>query len=219
MTRESIAEAYGILHEMLEGLKIAGLRIQHLSTKLEILGSVIKHGSLSAGQYLNIFDFMSEALNDVVETNYIALHNRNLERLPVTHEGAAGSGRRTAGRRSERFLRSIIASTYSIQELDLFLRRIGESLRRMTETLSDEACGVVLGLQSDAADLLPPRPSRRTGGSARARLQGIFAQTAVLVGAAGARRASWSPPSSSTSRAPSTIRISSGTRGSASPGR
>jgi len=145
MTREAIAEAYGILHEMLEGLKIAGLRIQHLSTKLEILGRVIEHGSLSAGQYLNIFDFMSEALNDVVETNYIALHNRNLERLPVTHEGAAGAGRRTAGRRSEIFLRSIITSTYAIQELDLFLRRIGESLRRMTETLSDEACSVVLG--------------------------------------------------------------------------
>ncbi len=145
MTRESIAEAYGILHEMLEGLKIAGLRIQHLSTKLEILGRVIEHGSLSAGQYLNIFDFMSEALNDVVETNYIALHNRNLERLPVTHEGAAGSGDKTAGRRSEIFLRSIITSTYAIQELDLFLRRIGESLRRMTETLSNEACSVVLG--------------------------------------------------------------------------
>ena len=145
ITREAIAEAHEILREMLEGLKIAGLRIQHLSTKLEILGRVIEHGSLSAGQYLNIFDFMSEALSDVIETNYIALHNRNLERLPVTHEGAAGKGDRTAGRRSERFLRSIIASTYAIQELDLFLRRIGESLRRMTETLSKEACSVVLG--------------------------------------------------------------------------
>jgi len=145
MTRESIADAYLILREMLEGLKIAGLRIQHLSTKLEILGRIIEHGSLSAGQFLNIFDFMSEALNDVVETNYIALHNSNLERLPVTHEGAAGQGVRTAGRRSERFLRSIIASTYAIQELDLFLRRVGESLRRMTETLSEDACSVVLG--------------------------------------------------------------------------
>jgi len=145
ITREAIAEAYEILREMLEGLKIAGLRIQHLSTKLEILGRVIERGSLSAGQFLNIFDFMSEALSDVIETNYIALHNRNLERLPVTHEGAAGEGVRTAGRRSERFLRAIIASTYAIQELDLFLRRIGESLRRMTETLSEEACSVVLG--------------------------------------------------------------------------
>lgn len=145
ITRESIAEAYEILKEMLEGLKIAGLRVQHLSSKLEILGRVIDHGGLSAGQYLNIFDFMSEALNDVVETNYIALHNRNLERLPVTHEGAEGSAERTAGRRSERFLRSIIASTYAIQELDLFLRRIGDSLRRMTETLSDDACRIVLG--------------------------------------------------------------------------
>ena len=41
MTRESIAEAYAILREMLEGLKIAGLRIQHLMTKLEILGRIV----------------------------------------------------------------------------------------------------------------------------------------------------------------------------------
>jgi pyruvate,orthophosphate dikinase len=147
MTRESIAQAREILAEMLDGLKIAGLRIQHLTTKIDILGRVIDHGTLSAGQYLNIFDFMSEALNDVVETNYIALHNRNLELLPVTHEGAAegAEGDRTAGRRSERFLRSIIASTYSIQELDVFLRRICASLRRMNENLSDDACRVVLG--------------------------------------------------------------------------
>ncbi|MGD8440852.1 MAG: PEP/pyruvate-binding domain-containing protein, partial [Holophagae bacterium] len=147
MTRESIAEAHEILSEMLEGLRIAGLRIQHLSTKLDILGEVVDHRALSAGQYLNIFDFMSEALNDVVETNYIALHNRNLERLPVTHEGIedGADGERTADRRSEEFLRSVIASTYSIQELDLFLRRICVSLRRMTETLSDDACRVVLG--------------------------------------------------------------------------
>ena len=146
MTRESIGRAHGILSEMLEGLKISGLRVQHLSTKLEILGRVIDHGTLSAGQYLNIFDFMSEALNDVVETNYIALHNRNLERLPVTHEDDTGDDpdNEAAGRRSECFLRSIIASTYAIQEFDLFLRRAGESLRRMTESLSDEACGVVL---------------------------------------------------------------------------
>jgi pyruvate,orthophosphate dikinase len=147
MTRESIGRAHRILREMLEGLKIAGLRVQHLSTKLEILGRVIDHGTLSAGQYLNIFDFMSEALNDVVETNYIALHNRNLERLPVTQEeagGDGGEGHEAASRRSECFLRSIIASTYAIQEFDLFLRRAGESLRRMTESLSDEACGVVL---------------------------------------------------------------------------
>ena len=90
MTRESIAEAHEILSEMLEGLRIAGLRIQHLSTKLEILGRVIEHGSLSAGQFLNIFDFMSDALSDVIETNYIALHGAGLAK--VARQQAAADG-------------------------------------------------------------------------------------------------------------------------------
>jgi len=150
MTRDSIRHGHRIMVEMLRGLKIAGLRVQHLSSKLEILERGIVLGTLSASQYLNIFDFMSEALNDAVQTNYIALHNPNLERMAqrpgrddrdseADVEGETGS-------RSERFLRALISSTYSIQEFDLFLRRIRQTLRRMTDSLSDRASDVLLNL-------------------------------------------------------------------------
>jgi pyruvate,orthophosphate dikinase len=148
MTRESIRHAHQIMVEMLRGLRIAGLRVQHLSTKLEILERGIALGTLSASQYLNIFDFMSEALNDVVQTNYIALHNPNLERMAqrlTRDNGDAGTDfEGETGSRSERFLRAIISSTYSIQEFDLFLRRIRQTLRRMTDSLSDRASNVLL---------------------------------------------------------------------------
>ena len=152
MTRESIRNAHDLMTEMMTGLRVSGLRVQHLSTKLDILRRGIALGTLSARQYLNIFDFMSEALNDVVQTNYIALHDANLERLgPRLAALAAGStGDDTvADSLSERFIRALIARTYAIQEFDLFLRRIRESLRSVTEALSSASCDRVLNYAPD----------------------------------------------------------------------
>jgi len=151
MTRESIREAHAIMREMLNGLRIAGLRVHHLSTKLDMLERGIALGNLTASQYLNIFDFMSEALQDVIESNYIALHSANLERVTrrLAREEALGDDEtmEAAERRSEEFLRAVIASTFAIQEFDVFLRRILRSLRDMTDTLSDSSCGVILSYQ------------------------------------------------------------------------
>jgi len=148
MTRESIRTAHEIIQQMLLGLRVAGLRVHHLSTKLDILRRGIAQGTLSASQYLNIFDFMSEALSDVIQTNYIALHNLNLERMAprlARERGEPGEADHQAATRvSEQFFRAIIASTYAIQPLDLFLRQIRQTLRSMTETLSDQASGAVL---------------------------------------------------------------------------
>lgn len=152
MTRKSIRSAHEIMSQMLAGLRISGLRVQHLSTKLDILRRGIALGNLSASQHLNIFDFMSEALNDVVQTNYIALHDANLERLGermARLADAASNDAAAADSMSECFIRSLIAQTYAIQELDLFLRRIRESLRGVTEGLSAESCDRVLNYAPD----------------------------------------------------------------------
>ena len=145
ITRESVREAQAVLEQMLAGLVVSGLRVHHLSTKLDLLGRAIAFGSLSVEQYLNVFDFMSEALSDVVETNYIALHNPNLERMAAQLKARRpGDDPQAVDRASEELLRSLIASTYAIQEMDLFLRRIRRTLRRMTGNLSERACAAVL---------------------------------------------------------------------------
>lgn len=146
ITLESIRDAHAILQQMLAGLRVAGLRVHHLSTKLDLLGSAITLGTLSTEQYLNVFDFMSEALSDVVETNYLELHEPNLRRMAGQLSARGGArGDQAADQVSEQLFRSLIASTYAIQEMDLLLRRIRRTLRRMTAGLSHHACGAVLG--------------------------------------------------------------------------
>ena len=135
VTNESVALALRIMKEMLAGLAASGLRVRHLETQLHLLEKSVARGGLSVHQYLNILDFMSEALNTAVATNYISLHGDNLERLV----GSSGTpetitvDRSSAGAhsRSERFLRDLMASTFGIQEFDLFLRRSRRALRRL----------------------------------------------------------------------------------------
>jgi len=168
MTRESIRRAHQIMTEMLAGLLVSGLRVRNLEGNLELLGRGIALGTLTTRQYLNIFDFMSEALKDAIETNYISLHNPSLERLAGRLAGAPGARPADggdAGSLSERFLRDLIAKTYAIQEFDAFLVRIRRTLQRMTEGLSDRASEVALGysparLISHLGDPIEPHEDR-----------------------------------------------------------
>jgi pyruvate,orthophosphate dikinase len=152
MTRESIRKAHQIMTEMLAGLLVSGLRVRALEGNLALLERGIALGTLTTRQYLNIFDFMSEALNDAIETNYISLHNPALQGM--AGRLARGDSGRTAaaselGSLSERFLRDLIAKTYAIQEFDTFLVRIRRTLQRMAEGLSDRASEVALGYSPD----------------------------------------------------------------------
>jgi len=135
ITPGSIQLAVRLMKQMLAGLVVSGLRVRHLATQLDLLERGIGLGTLSAHQYLNILDLMSEALNDAVATNYISLHGANLEKLAgrktATSSESAEVLAADTESRSERFLRDLIASTYAIQEFDVFLRRARNALREL----------------------------------------------------------------------------------------
>jgi len=154
ITRSALRRAQQIMDQMVEGLRIGGLRVRNLASGLDLLRRGVARQALSAGQYLNLFSLMSEALDDVVDTNYLALHDPGLGRIArqVAKAGAVADGDLDTeiNRMSEEFLRSVISSTYAIQELDLFLHRIQDSLRAMTDALGDRGSEVVLSY-------LPPR--------------------------------------------------------------
>ncbi len=137
VTNESVALALRMMEEMLAGLVVSGLRVRHLETQLHLLERSVARGGLSVHQYLNILDFMSEALNTAVATNYISLHGDNLERLVGSTEEVgqltADGSSAVSHSQSERFLRDLMASTYGIQEFDLFLRRSRQALRRLAD--------------------------------------------------------------------------------------
>jgi pyruvate,orthophosphate dikinase len=148
ITRGSMRQAYEIMAQMLLGLRVCGLTVEDLSTKVELLKRSISVGNFSASQYLNIFEFISRAVSGVVESNYIAVHNSNLRAITrqILRENGCPEEEidKKADGMAEEFLRWIIASTYAIQEFDLFLTKILHSLRSMTKMLDDRSSGIIL---------------------------------------------------------------------------
>lgn len=153
MTRGSMSKAYEIMRQMLLGLRISGLPVENLSTKVELLKRSISVGNFSASQFLNIFEFVAAAVSDIVENNYISVHNTNLKTITrqILKEDSTPEEQinEKTNKLSEEFLRSIISSTYAIQEFDLFLTKILQSLRSMTKTLDDRSCSIILNYSPD----------------------------------------------------------------------
>ncbi len=153
MTRFSLGRAHELMFEMLRGLAACGLRVRDLSQQIALLEEIAALPSPTIRQYLDILDLISEALVRTVEVNFLAPHEPNLrlvlpriveDRGIPEHERAAA-----VGSLSEEFLRSAVASTYALQELDRFVARIRDSLTSMVETLGEEESGRVLAYRPD----------------------------------------------------------------------
>ncbi|HHQ47353.1 MAG TPA: hypothetical protein ENK19_00535, partial [Acidobacteria bacterium] len=81
MTRDTLLRAAALMHEILRALRVAGLRVKNLSEQVGLLHEVLDWGNLTVGQYLNLLEMISEALGSSVEVNFIAPHERNLDRI------------------------------------------------------------------------------------------------------------------------------------------
>ncbi len=153
MTRDTLLRAASLMHEILRALGVAGLRVKNLSEQVGLLKEVLDWGNLTVGQYLNLLEMISEALGNSVEVNFIAPHERNLERilpdLLADRDLDEQELLEAKGALAEEFLRSTVASIYGVQELDLFVNRVREGLRIMTDTLSRNACVAVLAYRAD----------------------------------------------------------------------
>ena len=152
MTRGSILEAYQLMQEMLQGFKIAGLRVEDLSQGVALLKRSFSVGNFTASQYLNVIEFIAQALNRVVEANYIAVHNDNLKvitrQLLKEKENVRNASddqmEAQSAQMSEIFLRTFISQTFAIQEFDRFLTKIKQTLTEMTGTLDERDCAHIL---------------------------------------------------------------------------
>lgn len=152
-TRYSLARAHELMQELLRGLRACGLRVRDLAQQISLLDEAASLPAPTVRQYLDVLGLVSEALVRTVEVNFIAPHEANLRivlervvedrRIPPAHRAGA------SGSLSEEFLRSAVASTYALQELDTLTGRLRDSLTSMAENLGEAVCARVLAYRPD----------------------------------------------------------------------
>lgn len=149
ITRATFFKIIAYLRYLMRAIELDGIFSPRLNTQLMLLEKSLEIKRFTFMQYLDIFRGFSEGVKDVISVYYVNAHKNNLELLiwqmgkknilpkylpPPAEEIGPHEFVHQIG---EKFIRDLIASTFGLQYLDVFLARIQQTLAEQKETLNE----------------------------------------------------------------------------------
>lgn len=159
VTRSTLHRVCRILQLYTEALRVDGIVIEALAANLALLAQALEARDFSVDQYLNIFQFIASTVKEIIQTQYIAVHERNLR--TVIRQMAASSrplpGQASDGlpteeavcQTSEWFTRDLLAHSFAVQRLDGFIGKVLASLAQETQSLDRKTRSLLLSFDPD----------------------------------------------------------------------
>ena len=145
ITQSSLERVHKILKLYVEALQGEGIVIEALASNLTLLKHALARRDFTIDQYLNIFQFMANTVKDIIQTQYIGIHETNLNTIitgllqkkrPLPFTPAEGASREEIFyQASEWFIRDHLSKSFVIQSLDLFIGRVLGSLAKESQSL------------------------------------------------------------------------------------
>ena len=171
ITRATFSQIYEYLYLFYWALKLDGISSLEMERQLDLLAHSLEIKGFSFTQYVDIFRGFSQAVNNIVNDYFNNIHQENLLKIinQIPKEGllakylplnGADDGERTVHRVTEIFLRDRIASSVGLQQLDLFLSRILNTLHLQADQLRKENLRLLLSYDPKKT-MTPISPSRR----------------------------------------------------------
>ncbi len=160
ITRASFFRIGKFLPLFIKALAIDGITSNRLELQAELFYKSLEVRRFSHSQYIDIFRGFSEAIKQIIQTNYHAAHEENLEivirqmgsdnlLLRYQRETEHESQNERIQRVSESFLRDIIARTFGLQYFDHFISSILTTLATQKEELSSDMLDLLLSYDPD----------------------------------------------------------------------
>jgi len=151
ITKSTFYQIYSNLRLFYEALKLDGITSGEYETQMDLLAHSLEVQGFTLTQYLDIFKGFAQALKNIVTDYFRNVHEANLNRLlkkldvekVLPRFLSADSEMNTNAERlklriSEMFFRDILSQSIGLQQLDVFLTRILNTLYRQAEVLPDE---------------------------------------------------------------------------------
>jgi len=169
ITKPTFVRIFGILKLFRQALALDGIVSNKLDTQMEFLKYSINITTCSFTQYLDIFKGFTRAVADAVNDHFNNLHSRNLSHietrigrdkvlekyLPGGYDKDTEFNTKMAKKLDQRvadiFFRDRIATSLGLQQLDVFLNRILNTLFRQSERLSQDELSALLNYDPKAA--------------------------------------------------------------------
>ncbi|MGV8073378.1 MAG: PEP/pyruvate-binding domain-containing protein [Syntrophobacteraceae bacterium] len=172
ITRASFAKISKFLPLFIKALEIDGIASSRLELQAELFYKANEVPRFSHSQYMDIFRGFSEAIKQIIHTNYHAVHEENLDiiikqlgqdklRPRYRRENQSESSSERLQRVSESFLRDLIARTFGLQYFDYFISSILTTLATQKEELSAENLDLLLSYDPEktVSKLCRPNPA------------------------------------------------------------
>jgi len=174
ITRATFFKIIACLRYLMRAIELDGIFSPRLNTQLMLLEKSLEIKRFTFMQYLDIFRGFSEGVKDVISVYYVNAHKNNLELLiwqmgpknilpkylpPSAEEIGPHEFVHQIG---ERFIRDLIANTFGLQYLDIFLARIQQTLAEQRETLNEADLDLLMTYDPKKVCCLIHHPNRLT---------------------------------------------------------
>ncbi|MBW2063988.1 MAG: pyruvate, phosphate dikinase [Deltaproteobacteria bacterium] len=155
VTSATLSQIYDYLMLFYRALKLDGITSSAMERQLDLLSHSLKVREFSSTQYLDIFRGFSDAVRNIVNDFFNRIHEENLalvvKQLPCSSlkakyrppEGQSDD-ENLLDRVSEIFTRERITSSLGLQQLDVFISRIVNTLSQQSEKLPREKLRILL---------------------------------------------------------------------------
>ena len=175
ITRDTIFKINDYLILFCKALRLDGIQSSEIEKQLELLKRSLEVPGFTFTQFIDIFRGFSQAVRNVVNDYFNAIHEQNLvkilNKIPIESllpkyrtNGHSFSTDKLAHRVSEVFLRERIAFALGLQQLDLFLSRIMNTLFRQSDELHKDKLQLLLNYDPQKAISSIASPNRLISG-------------------------------------------------------
>jgi pyruvate, orthophosphate dikinase len=148
ITKSTLTRIHKYLWLYVKALELEGIATEGLVSKMKYITSALQLKQFSVDQYIDIFQFISKGIRDVIKDYYIDAHSLNLPVIVRQNQGLAGGKEPAADRGesrdqqevyqvSENFFRSIISASFGLQVLDNLVNAIIRTLNAELEKFKD----------------------------------------------------------------------------------
>ena len=162
ITKVTFSQILEILELFAKALRVDGISSNKMKMQLELLTHSIGIREFSFTQYIDIFKGFSRAVKNIIDDNFHTIHGRNilqimakmpedqiLEKfLPKEEEMER---KKFAHMVADLFFRDKIVTSLGLQQLDVFLNRIMNTLFRQSEKLSETMLNKLFNYDPDNA--------------------------------------------------------------------
>ena len=148
ITRETISQIYEYLMLFDRGLRLDGIESLEVARQLDLLAHSLKIRGFSSTQFVDIFRGLALAVSNIVHDYFNNVHQNNLMKiitqvpkkdlLPKYRNVEDEDPARFVHMVSEIFLRDLIASSLGLQQMDVFIARILNTLYQQADRLPKE---------------------------------------------------------------------------------